>query len=182
MSNEKMESWSPLKKACWRFLFLYVLLYIYPYGFEYVQELTTSDISFWPSITSWFAELFLGWKIDKDNLLNGFDSKYDYSRFLLVACLSVIGTLVWLWIDKRLNWDYNRNLKIALWLIEKRSLRSPKSTELFQKQTLNKSLFLNVRKKSIPGKIHSLRSHFSYKIDIHFLKSVHLKLPPCINS
>jgi len=53
-------SWSTSQKIYFRFIFLYLLLYIYPYGFEYIQELNTNDISFWPGITTWFGETMLG--------------------------------------------------------------------------------------------------------------------------
>ncbi len=114
MSNRQNQPWSLRNKAIWRFFFLYIVLYIYPYGFEYIHELTTSDISFWPSITIWFADTFLGWEINKDYLLNGFDSKYDYSRFLLVACLSIIGTIIWLLVDRLIQRNYDLKLKILL--------------------------------------------------------------------
>ena len=71
------------------------MLYIYPYGFEYVVELKPDDISFWVSITTWFGETFLGWEFNMNGLMKGFDSKYDYSRFLLIVILSIFIALTW---------------------------------------------------------------------------------------
>ncbi|WP_299215236.1 DoxX family protein [uncultured Aquimarina sp.] len=88
-----------------------MLFYIYPYGFEYIRELDTSDISFWKGITIWFGESFLGWEFDEKNLLNGFDSKYDYSRFLLITVLSLIGSIIWIIIDSKFKLHYNSKLK-----------------------------------------------------------------------
>ncbi|WP_299683551.1 hypothetical protein [uncultured Dokdonia sp.] len=105
------------KKAGYRFLFLYIVLYIYPYGFEYIQELTTSDISFWKGMTIWFGETVFGWEFNTSNLMNGFDSKYDYSRFTLIAVLSVIGTAIWLFIDTKINVSYTQKLKVLLYTI-----------------------------------------------------------------
>ena len=111
------QEWSFLKRALYRFLFLYVVLYIYPYGFEYIQELTTEDISFWKGITVWFGETVFGWEFNTENLLNGFDSKYDYSRFSLIAVLSLLGTILWLFVDTKLKIVYNQTLKALLYVI-----------------------------------------------------------------
>lgn len=114
MNTVKEKEWSLSNKLWYRFIFLYIVLYIYPYGFEYIQELTTSDISFWRNITIWFGETFIGWNLHEDNLLNGFDSKYDYSRFLLIAVLSIIGATVWYFIDKKFTFSYTSKLKVLL--------------------------------------------------------------------
>ncbi|MFP2994662.1 hypothetical protein ABN763_02080 [Spongiivirga sp. MCCC 1A20706] len=114
MTNITHTQQKTLSKYLLRFVFLYIVLYIYPYGFEYIQELTTSDISFWQPITIWFGETFLGWEFNDKRLLNGFDSKYDFSRFLLIACLSVIGAFIWMLIDTKLKTDYSKKLKILL--------------------------------------------------------------------
>jgi len=111
MTHAEKHSWSLSNSIFQRFIFLYLLFYIYPYGFEYIRELDTSDISFWKEITIWFGEVFLGWEFDKRNLLNGFDSKYDYSRFLLITVLSLMGTIIWIAIDSKLKLDYNSKLK-----------------------------------------------------------------------
>lgn len=78
-----------------RFILIYLVLYIYPYGFEYIMELTPDDISFWTPITTWFGETFLGWEFNPKRLMKGFDSKYDYSRFLLIAILSILIAFIW---------------------------------------------------------------------------------------
>ncbi|WP_299444210.1 DoxX family protein [uncultured Aquimarina sp.] len=111
MTHIEKRHWSTSSRIFLRFIFLYLLLYIYPYGFEYIRELDTSDISFWKEITIWFGEVFLGWEFDKRNLLNGFDSKYDYSRFLLIIVLSLIGTTIWMIIDSKFRFNYNSKLK-----------------------------------------------------------------------
>lgn len=100
------------KKLIVRFLFLYLILYIYPYGFEYIYALDTNDISFWEGITIWFGETVLDWEFS-ENLWKGFDSKYDFSRFLLIAVLSIIGSIVWIIVDRFLNKSYEDKL-IAL--------------------------------------------------------------------
>jgi len=111
MANFKNQNWSFSNKFFIRFIFLYLVLYIYPYGFEYIFELKTSSISFWKNITTWFGEFFLGWEFNKERLLNGLDSKYDYSRFLLIIFLSVISTIIWMFIDSKIKSNYNLKLK-----------------------------------------------------------------------
>ncbi|KZS41935.1 hypothetical protein AWE51_00385 [Aquimarina aggregata] len=111
MINLKKTRQSFLNKFFLRFIFLYLIFYIYPYGFEYVNELNTDDISFWKDITIWFGEFILGWEFDKEYLLNGFDSKYDYSRFLLITLLSVFGATIWVYIDSKIEFKYDSKLK-----------------------------------------------------------------------
>ena len=77
-----------------KFIFIYLVLYIYPYGFEYIQELKPDTISFWERPTIWFGENAMGWQMNEDRLMKGFDSMYDYSRFVLIALVSFIGALI----------------------------------------------------------------------------------------
>ena len=43
-----------------KFILIYIVLYIIPYGFEYIVELdlNPNTPSFWTSITVWFGETF----------------------------------------------------------------------------------------------------------------------------
>lgn len=97
-----------------RFIFLYVVLYIFPYGFEYLYGFDTNRISFWTGITQWFGETFLGFTFNPDNLLKGFDSKYDYSRFILCIFISLMLSVIWVIVDSRLNKDYEERLHVLL--------------------------------------------------------------------
>ena len=110
MNSQENQSYGILGKVFLRFTFLYLLFYIYPYGFEYIQELNMSDFSIWQSITIWFGENILGFEMNKDRLLNGFDSQYDYSRFLLIAFLAIIGTISWVFIDSKYQKSYDVKL------------------------------------------------------------------------
>jgi len=101
-------------KIFWRFVLLYIVLYIYPYGFEYIYHLKTENISFWKQPTLWFGETFIGWKFNREQLLNGFDSEYDYSRFLLIAIISIILTTVWFCIDLKFKKVYTDKIKILV--------------------------------------------------------------------
>ncbi|WP_430907219.1 hypothetical protein [Maribacter sp. 2-571] len=114
MTARNLKPLSLPNKFVLRFVFLYVLLYIYPYGFEYITEMNTDDFSFWKPPVIWFGEVFFGWEFDEDRLLNGFDSKYDFARFALVAFISVVGAAIWLFIDSKVKSEYNEKLKILL--------------------------------------------------------------------
>ena len=111
MTHLENQHSSILNRFFLRFVFLYLVFYIYPYGFEYIQELDTNDISIWENITIWFGEGFLGWEMDKERLMKGFDSKYDYSRFLLITLLALLGTGIWMFVDSKTKSDYNSKLK-----------------------------------------------------------------------
>ena len=50
-----------------RFILIYFVLYIIPYGFEYFYELDRDAYSFWPAITTWFGEMFLGFSFDLEH-------------------------------------------------------------------------------------------------------------------
>lgn len=114
MNSSKSKSWNTIQKVFLRFVLLYVVLYIFPYGFEYIHEIDFSKWTFWKTITTKFGEAFLGWEFNLERLSNGFDSKYDFSRFLLVAMISIIGALIWVFIDSKNNKDYNIKLNIFL--------------------------------------------------------------------
>ena len=95
-----------------RFILLYLILYIFPYGFEYIAELKPDDISFWTPITTWFGETFFGWEFNEKRLMKGFDSKYDYSRFLLIAILSALIALIWQLLSRFL-----KEVRVKTWII-----------------------------------------------------------------
>lgn len=114
MTLRENQAFSFKANVFWRFIFLYLILYIYPYGFEYIYELKPDTISFWPGITTWFGETFLGWDYKIANLQSGFDSKYDYTRFLLIAIVSLIGAGVWVFIDSKIKRFYTAKLKVLI--------------------------------------------------------------------
>ncbi|WP_165872266.1 DoxX family protein [Tenacibaculum sp. M341] len=93
-----------------KLLFLYIVFYIYPYGFEYIKGLNTDSISFWEKITIWFGETVIGWELNENLLYNGFDSKYDFSRFLLITIISVIVAAVWEFINFKLKVNHSFKL------------------------------------------------------------------------
>lgn len=99
-----------------KFILIYLVLYIVPYGFEYIMELdlNPSSPSFWTSITTWFGETFLGWEYNMKRLMKGFDSKYDYARFLLITILSLFLSVLWQILSSKLNF---LKVNVRTWII-----------------------------------------------------------------
>ncbi|MEL6536797.1 MAG: hypothetical protein AAFQ98_15365 [Bacteroidota bacterium] len=109
---------SPITRFAIRAAFLYLVFYVYPYGFEYIYALRDRDmLSFWPSLTVPFAKWFFGWEIDMETTRNGFDSMYDFSRFALIGLLALVGSAVWLFVERSTRrtadgwlWPFTRTL------------------------------------------------------------------------
>lgn len=100
-----------------RFILLYLIFYIFPYGFEYIAALDINPRtpSFWTSITIWFGEIFLGWEFNPDRLMKGFDSKYDVARFLLISILSLLGALIWGFLAGKIQ--FFKRIRAKTWVI-----------------------------------------------------------------
>jgi len=99
-----------------RFLLLYLTLYIIPYGFEYIVELelNPNSPSFWTPLTTWFGETFMGWEFDMNRLMKGFDSKYDYSRFSLIFVISILGAVIWRFLDRKITF---LKINVRTWIV-----------------------------------------------------------------
>lgn len=112
MTHHENQNWSIAHKFLLRFVFLYLIFYIVPYGFEYIQEIKMNEISIWENITMSFGEWVFGWEFNEDRLLKGFDSKYDYSRFSLIALMSLLGSILWTFIESKNKPHIDTDLKI----------------------------------------------------------------------
>ncbi|CAM1345557.1 DoxX family protein [Tenacibaculum amylolyticum] len=110
---EKEQS-SRIERFLVKFTLTYFILYIYPYGFEYIYGLKTDTISVWEKITIWFGKTFIGWDLYQNSLNKGFDSKYDISRFLLIATLAILLSVLWTFINSKIKFKYDDKLKEIL--------------------------------------------------------------------
>lgn len=111
VASPDMNVWN---KFLLRFILLYFIFYIYPYGLEYIHNFKFDDFSFWKGITIWFGETFFGWEFNRNLLYNGFDSKYDFSRFSLIAVLSILFSCIWIFLDRKFKWYYDVKVKQLL--------------------------------------------------------------------
>lgn len=86
-----------------RLVFLYMVFYIYPYGFEYIYSLEQQldSLFIWPQLTLWFGEHVLGWEMNPDRMLSGFDSRYEFARLIFISLLSLILATCWYFLDRR---------------------------------------------------------------------------------
>ncbi|HAA11728.1 MAG TPA: hypothetical protein DCE41_08540 [Cytophagales bacterium] len=112
------QTFSPVTRFAMRATFLYLVFYVYPYGFEYIYAISDREVfSFWPSLTVPFAKWFFGWEIDMETTRNGFDSMYDFSRFALIGLMALVGSAIWMLIERSTRrtvdgwlWSFTRTL------------------------------------------------------------------------
>ncbi|WP_299336665.1 DoxX family protein [uncultured Psychroserpens sp.] len=100
-----------LQKTFWRFVLLFLILHIVPnnlgFGFTYALD----DSTFWDRPVIWFGEQLFGWDFDLEWLYRGFDSKYQLCKYIFIILLALIGTALWMLIDKYFKTNYNDKLR-----------------------------------------------------------------------
>ncbi|WP_420573492.1 DoxX family protein [Kordia sp.] len=101
-----------LKNLFWRFLLLFILFYIVPYDLGYSITDKASELTIWDTPIMWIGETFYNWEFQLDRLYKGYDSKFEFCRYIFVFFVATIGTLLWLLIDKFLQKEYTNKLKI----------------------------------------------------------------------
>ncbi|WP_299126210.1 DoxX family membrane protein [uncultured Winogradskyella sp.] len=115
MDDIIVKKWNLSQRFFLRFIFLYFILYVCPYGLEYIYKLNTNSFTFWNDITIWFGELVYNWEFNKDYLYPFSDSKFEYSRLTLIILISSVGSLIWTFlIDLKFKIDYDTKLKTLL--------------------------------------------------------------------
>jgi uncharacterized membrane protein len=98
-------TWSPLKRIGFRFFFIYVLLYAFPFplgAISYLQELST-DVGnfFWKILVPFVGDSFFDVEIGAERRTTGSgDMTYDYLQLFSTAMLSIIGAIIWSILDK----------------------------------------------------------------------------------
>lgn len=118
-SGLHLSEWSPGKKQVFRFFFIFLLLYILfnpndvvPY-FGPIQRLFRQPCY---HVVVWLAHIFLPTDIPARDLYHtATDTTFNYLVVLFTVCLSCIGSVVWMLIDK--NSTYYGKLNEALILI-----------------------------------------------------------------
>lgn len=106
--------WSSLEKICFRFIFVYVILYCLPFpfyiipGIEIISEVWTE---FYHAIVLWFGHTFFNIEIIIFENGSG-DTTYNYLLVLCILILSFTGSLIWSLIDRKKS-NYQ---KLFLWL------------------------------------------------------------------
>ena len=98
LTREKKETWNSFEKISFRFLFLYFTLYI--------LSLFTGPL--WEPIINWVGTSVFN--IDYEFSSNGKgsgDTTYAYLLLFLFLCLSILGSFIWSFIDKKRK-SYNQ--------------------------------------------------------------------------
>ena len=98
LTREKKEIWSSFEKMSFRFLFLYFTFYI--------LSIFTSPL--WEPIINWIGTSIFN--IDYEFSSNGKgsgDTTYAYLLLFLFLCLSLLGTIIWSFIDRKRK-SYNQ--------------------------------------------------------------------------
>ncbi|MEL6660377.1 MAG: hypothetical protein AAFP77_14820 [Bacteroidota bacterium] len=102
--------WSMTYKLTFRFLCIYLLLYIFPFPLdslpflgEYISEFSSS---IWNPTTAWFGESVLGWGEISTDITGSGDKLANYTQMCLFLLLAGLGTLIWSLVDRqRINYE-----------------------------------------------------------------------------
>jgi len=117
MENALIAEWTLSKKLIFRFFFIYFLLYIFfnPNGvLPYVDDVYGWYIEPFHTLVVWIGAHILNLKQPITAFTNGSgDTTYDNVIILLMMFLSIVGMIVWSFIDKN-RVSYN---KLLYWLM-----------------------------------------------------------------
>ncbi|WP_316830526.1 hypothetical protein [Pedobacter aquatilis] len=120
MSTSTLENdsnWSTLKKISFRFFFLLLVLLIFLNNngaFLYVRQIFFYPTELLHWIIPWIAANILKHEYDTTIFTNGSgDTTYDYILLLFLFIVSVLGTVLWSFLDRK-RANYN---KLYYWLI-----------------------------------------------------------------
>ncbi|WP_046755686.1 hypothetical protein [Kordia jejudonensis] len=115
MSSTRNNSYLKVaNNAFWRFIFLFACLYIVPYDMGYSITENLEEINIWEKPAIWIGETFYGWEFDTEQLYIGYDSRFEYCRYILFFWLAFIGTCIWLLVDRFIKKKYTTKLKILV--------------------------------------------------------------------
>jgi hypothetical protein len=102
-----VQAWGPLKRLLFRFSFVYLVLYCFPFPLNvipYGEVLMKPYDSLWDPVVSWTG--WIVFKVDADNMHNGSgDTTYDYVRVFCYHVLAALAALVWTRYAKRLEYS-----------------------------------------------------------------------------
>ncbi|WP_298516177.1 hypothetical protein [uncultured Kordia sp.] len=102
------------KNIFWRFSFLFIFFYIVPTDLGYPVTEIFYELTIWDQPIIWIGDFFYEWEFTPDQLHRGYDSRFEFSRYIFVLLVSIIGTTIWLLVDVYLKKSYTNKLKITL--------------------------------------------------------------------
>ncbi|MEO7991453.1 MAG: hypothetical protein ABI663_18015 [Chryseolinea sp.] len=108
MNNALIEDWNIGTKIIFRFLFIYFILYMFPFGLE-----TFPVDMLWTPLIEWTGKYILNLNESITVLPNGSgDTTWNYVQVLVIALLSAIGMMIW----SILDWRRQNYSKLFYWL------------------------------------------------------------------
>jgi hypothetical protein len=95
--------WSPLKRVLFRFSFVYLLLYCFPFPLNVIphaEVLSKPWVALWDTIVSWTG--WMAFQVEADNKHNGSgDTTYDYVLVFCYFVVAVLAAAVWTWLGRK---------------------------------------------------------------------------------
>ena len=127
MTADTPRPWSPAQRVAFRFVFIYLVLFFFPFpqGLVNPQWLGNLFETLWQPLVPRFARLF---GIEANPSSNGSgDTTYDYMRVLLIVLIAALGATIWTLVDRNRR-DY-RTLQAwsRIWLRYALALAMPVS-------------------------------------------------------
>jgi hypothetical protein len=108
MNNALTEDWNIGTKIIFRFLFVYFILYMFPFGVGVYPV-----YMLWTPLIEWTGKHVLNLSESITVLPNGSgDTTWNYVQVLVIALLSVIGMVIW----SILDWRRQNYSKLFYWL------------------------------------------------------------------
>src|ERR1700728_2865115 len=109
-ASDETVKWSLSTRIGFRFVFCYVILYLYPRAVGSLgREANYSNPvrTLWHALVPWFGTNVLHIKGDFTEVANGSgDQLYDYVLLICIFLIAVIATAIWSWLDrKRPNYE-----------------------------------------------------------------------------
>ncbi|HVG09584.1 MAG TPA: hypothetical protein VNM67_17920 [Thermoanaerobaculia bacterium] len=103
LGNENPD-WGPLRRALFRFLFSYLVLYSLPFPLDaipvYGEILKEAYKEIWRAVVPWVGELVLGVEV-RVRLGGSGDTAYNYVQLFCYLILALAATAIWTLLDRR---------------------------------------------------------------------------------
>jgi len=90
---------SLLGKFFWRFVLLFLLIYIIPYDLAFGFTEKFEEWRWWHKPIFGIGEYFFGWEFDYSDPSVGWDSKFEVCRYIFIGLLGSVLAFLWLVID-----------------------------------------------------------------------------------
>jgi uncharacterized membrane protein YphA (DoxX/SURF4 family) len=101
MSGETPRPWTAAERVGFRFAFVYLVLFFFPFPQGLVKPAWLGNVfeSIWRPVVPWVSERFLGARLVPSDNGSG-DTAYDYARVGLMVVTAALGAAVWSLADR----------------------------------------------------------------------------------